>query len=107
MLDLLARNIKTFTLTKDDFSDNEFVLESMLYKVTVSVECTWPGSKYWEPMLKNQSIKSTNDWISQLANVITPLLEETLCITDSKEENDNACHMHSLLSHFLVNNDSS
>ena len=107
MLELLSRNIANLLSSDDDINEDFIIDATMSYRVTVSVECTWPGNKYWEPMLKNQSIKETDDWIAQLANVITPLLEETLCVTDNQEENDNACHMHSLLSFFLVNNNSS
>ncbi len=100
MLDLLSRNIVNLLSNTNHINEEDCNPITMSYKVTVSVECIWPDEKYWQPMLRNQTVTKTDDWITQLSKVIAPLLEETLCITDNQEENDKACSLLMMLTHF-------
>lgn len=106
MLDLLTRNIKSLVTSEEDIAEEDIVWEPMSYKITVSVEYTWPSNQYWEPLLRNQSVMETNNWIGQLAKVIQPLLEETYCISDNSDEIDNASALHILLDEYMSENSS-
>ncbi len=75
--------------------------EPITYKTTICVECTWPSNKYWEPMLKEQKIRQTNDWIKDFASISVNMLNELILCTNNTSEMTNAMNLRFFLEAYI------
>lgn len=99
-----AKGFAMLYTSEQNIQEAQIMLEPMSYRTTISVECTWSGNKYWEPMLKDTRIRQSPNWIAQLAQSIMTLLEETACVSDDTDEIDQVSAFHILLQEYISKN---
>jgi hypothetical protein len=88
-------------ITEEDIMKEQIKIEPLTYRTTVCVEYSTPSNKYWEPMLRTQTIREVNSWMEEIAKVSVSILNEAILSTNNVEEMNECMNFRFFLESYL------